>query len=454
MPLESINPTTGERLSVHEEMPASQVRELAEAAHGAFLVWSGSEFIDRSARLLRAARALRQNRERFAALMAQEMGKPVGQGRTEVDKCIICCEYFADYGEGFLATDHIRTEAHKSYVLLQPIGVVLGVMPWNFPFWQVFRAAVPALMAGNAFLLKHASNVTGCALACEEVFREAGFPDGLFRTVLVGGGRVKELIAHPRVQAVTVTGSPAAGAAVAAQAGALLKKTVLELGGSDPYLVLEDADRPFAAETCVTSRLINSGQSCIAAKRFIVVDSVRRRFEDLVVSRMKQQKMGDPLQPDTTIGPMARFDLRDELVRQLQQSLTEGAQLLFWGNLPSGSGAFFPPAVLSDVRKGMAAFDEETFGPIAAIVSVADEEDAIRAANDTSFGLGAAVFTQDPERGERIATRLVAGSVFINDFVRSDSRLPFGGVKQSGYGRELASFGIKEFVNVKTVWVK
>ncbi|MBI5388560.1 MAG: NAD-dependent succinate-semialdehyde dehydrogenase [Verrucomicrobia bacterium] len=454
MVLESINPATGERLAEYEEHSPSRVAEMAEAAHAAFLIWRETTFVDRASRLLRAARVLRQNRESFAELMAREMGKPFAQGSAEIEKCIIACEYFADYGEGFLATEHIRTEAHRSYVVLQPLGVVLAVMPWNFPFWQVFRAAIPALMAGNAVILKHASIVSGCARACEEIFRNAGFPEGLFQSVLVGSRRVAELVGHARVKAVTLTGSTAAGESVAAQAGSLLKKTVLELGGSDPYLVLADADVAKAAEMCVASRLINSGQSCIAAKRFIVVERVKREFEDHVVHAMRKQKMGDPLAPDTTIGPVARFDLRDELVRQLQQSLAEGAHLLFWGELPSGPGAFFPPAVLTDVRKGMAAYDEETFGPLAAIIGVADEAEAIRVANDTSFGLGAAVFTRNLERGEHIAQQLEAGCVFVNDFVRSDSRLPFGGVKRSGYGRELASFGIREFVNVKTVWVK
>ena len=454
MALQSINPATGTLLGTHEEFSAAQVQEAVEAAHRAFLDWAKTDFPERAARLREAARRLRAGRERFAALMTAEMGKPIAQARAEADKCAACCEFFADHAAELLTPEAVRTEARRSYVRFQPLGVVLAVMPWNFPFWQVFRAAVPALMAGNAVILKHASNVTGCALACEEILQGAGLPSGLFRAVLVVGRRVSELVAHPRVRAVTLTGSTAAGAAVAAQAGALLKKTVLELGGSDPYLVLEDADLPATVETCVAARLINSGQSCIAAKRFLVVESVRRPFEELLVSRMKQQTLGDPLRPDTTIGPLARLDLRDELVHQLDRSVAAGAQLLYRGPIPAGPGAFFAPAVLTGVRQGMAAFDEETFGPIAAVVPVRNEAEAIQAANNTPFGLGAAVFTADLERGERVAAQLEAGCVFVNDFVRSDPRLPFGGVKQSGYGRELSSFGLREFVNVQTVWVK
>jgi succinate-semialdehyde dehydrogenase/glutarate-semialdehyde dehydrogenase len=348
----------------------------------------------------------------------------------------------------------IRTDASKSYVSFEPLGVVLAVMPWNFPFWQVVRFAAPALMAGNVGVLKHASNVPGCALAIERVFCEAGLPDGAFRTLLVGSGQVRALIEHPHVKAVTLTGSTPAGQSVAAQAGAVVKKTVLELGGSDAYIVLEDADLDHAVSTCVNSRLINGGQSCIAAKRFIVVDAVREAFTDRFVELMRTKKMGDPIGEGTDIGPQARHNLRDDLHAQVRASIARGAILLLGGEIPPGDGAYYPPTVLADVRKGMPAYDEELFGPVAAIITARDEDAAVRIANDSAFGLGAAVFTKDSARGERVAQALEAGSTFVNALVASDPRLPFGGIKQSGYGRELASYGIKEFVNIKTIYVR
>lgn len=454
MPLTSTNPTTGERIRDFAEHTPGQLASLASAAARAFQSWRRLDFDARAVPLHAAARVLRAQRERFATLMAEEMGKPLAQGRAEIEKCAAGCEFFARNAAGWLSPEAVPTEARRSYVAFAPLGVVLAVMPWNFPFWQVFRAAAPALMAGNTMWLKHASNVTGCALACEAVFQEAGLPEGVFQTLRVGSSRVAELIAHPAVRAVTLTGSTPAGQAVAAEAGRWLKQTVLELGGSDPYVVLEDADVEAAAATCVAARLINSGQSCIAAKRFIVVESARARFQDAFVAALRRHQVGDPLREETTIGPMARHDLRDELERQSRESVTRGARVLFQGEAPPGPGAFFAPVVLADVRPGMPAYDEETFGPIAAIIAVRNEAEAIRVANDTAFGLGAAVFTGDPARGERVAAELEAGSVFVNDFVRSDPRLPFGGVKQSGHGRELSRFGLREFVNVKTIWVK
>jgi succinate-semialdehyde dehydrogenase/glutarate-semialdehyde dehydrogenase len=454
MPIEAVNPATGERISSHPETNPAEVRQLLERAHTAFLDWRETTIGERARFLNSAAAILRRERDRFALLMAQEMGKPVIQGRAEIEKCAGNCEFYAQHAAEFLAPRSIATEASRSYVLFQPLGVVLAVMPWNFPFWQVVRAAAPALMAGNGMVLKHASNIPGSALAVEAVFREAGLPEGLFRTVLVGSPRVKELIEHPAITAITLTGSTPAGRAVAAQAGACLKKTVLELGGSDPYLVLDDADLEQAAAVCATSRLINGGQSCIAAKRFIVAESVARQFEELFIARLQEQVMGDPSLPETTLGPMARTDLRDELHQQVERSGKQGARLVCGGIVPAGKGAFYPPTVLTGMKKGMAAWDEETFGPVAAIHTAADEGEAIRLANDSVFGLGAAVFSSDAARGGRVASQLEAGCCFVNDFVRSDPRLPFGGVKQSGYGRELSSFGIHEFVNVKTVWVK
>ena len=337
----------------------------------------------------------------------------------------------------------------------QPIGIVLAVMPWNFPFWQVFRFAAPNLMAGNAGLLKHSSNVSGCALAIEEVFSLAGFPENLFRTLLIGSSKVEAVINNPLVKAVTLTGSTPAGKAVAAAAGNALKKTVLELGGSDPYVILEDADIEMAVKSCVTARLINGGQSCIAAKRFIVVESVYDKFVNLFVEVTKSKTMGDPKDEKIDVGPQARLELRDELHQQVVKSIEMGAELRLGCYIPEGDGAFYPPSVLTGVKKGMPAYDEELFGPVGAIIKVKDEEEAINTANDTIFGLGAAVFTGNAERGEYIAKhRLEAGCCFVNDFVKSDPRLPFGGIKESGYGRELSPFGIKEFVNIKTVLVK
>jgi succinate-semialdehyde dehydrogenase/glutarate-semialdehyde dehydrogenase len=390
----------------------------------------------------------------LATLMALEMGKPVRQGRAEIEKCAWVCEYYAEHAARFLAPETVATDARRSFVTFQPLGVVLAVMPWNFPFWQVFRFAAPALMAGNAGLLKHASNVCGCALAIEDVFTEAGFPRGVFKTLLVGSGAVEGIIAHGAVKAVTLTGSAPAGRAVARAAGEHLKKTVLELGGSDAYVILEDADIEGAAAICAAARLINSGQSCIAAKRFILPASRETEFTDIFLQKMITARVGDPLDEATDVGPLARPDLRDDLHRQVVNSIRDGASCLSGGAIPAGPGAFYPPTVLAGVRRGMSAYDEELFGPVAALITVKDEEEAIRVANDTSFGLGAAVFTLDLERGERIAAaRIEAGSCFVNSSVKSDPRLPFGGIKESGYGRELSHFGIREFVNVKTVSV-
>lgn len=453
--LEVINPATGEKTKTYDEMTAEKVGSVIQKSHDAFTEWRRTSFAHRAKLMKNAAQVLRNKSRSYAEIMAEEMGKPVRDGKAEVEKCAWVCDYYADNAESILQNEFVQTEASRSYVTFQPIGVVLAVMPWNFPFWQVFRFAAPALMAGNAGVLKHASNVPGCALAIEEVFHEAGFPEHIFRTLLIGSRHVDAVIANPLVKAVTLTGSTPAGKAVAKKAGEMLKKTVLELGGSDPYVILEDADIEETVTACVTSRLINAGQSCIAAKRFVVVEPVREKFERLYVEQMKTRKMGDPFAEDTVVGPQARHDLRDELHRQVRRSIELGARCLLGGEIPDGPGAFYPPTVLTDVRKGMPAYDEELFGPVAAIIPVKDETEAIHVANDTVFGLGAAVFTRDVERGERIAAQeLEAGSCFVNAFVKSDPRLPFGGIKESGYGRELAHYGIKEFVNIKTVYVK
>jgi succinate-semialdehyde dehydrogenase/glutarate-semialdehyde dehydrogenase len=375
-------------------------------------------------------------------------------GRAEIDKCADVCEYYAKNGAKFLENEMVGTDASKSYVNFQPIGIVLAVMPWNFPFWQVFRFLAPALMAGNAALLKHASNVFGCAIEIEKIIIEAGFPENLMRTLLITGNEVEQVIENPLVQAVSLTGSTEAGKKVAAKAGSLLKKSVLELGGSDPYLILEDADIELATESCVNSRLINSGQSCIAAKRFIVVKSIEHQFTELFRKKMAEKIMGDPMDKKTDIGPQARPDLRNDLHQQVLKSVKMGAKCILGGSIPAGNHSFYPPTILTEVKKGMPAYEEELFGPVAAIISADDQEDAIRIANDTIFGLGAAVFTSDLKLGETIASRFLdAGSCFVNAMVKSDPRLPFGGIRQSGYGRELGVYGIREFVNVKTVLV-
>ena len=454
MPLQSINPTDGRLIHEYPEATPEEVASALAAARRAFESWRRTTFTERAAALRRAGALLREERDPLARLMALEMGKPVAQGRAEADKCAWACEHYAEHAERFLAPEAAPTDASKSYVAFEPLGPVLAVMPWNFPLWQVFRFAAPALMAGNVGLLKHASNVSGCALAIENVLHAAGVPRDAFRALLVGSSRVATLIEAPEVVAVTLTGSTPAGRAVAAGAGACLKKSVLELGGSDPYVVLEDADLERAAETCATSRLQNGGQSCIAAKRFVVVESVLQGFQERLVERIRARRMGDPLDEGTDVGPQARRDLRDLLHRQVEASVAQGARVLLGCRVPEGPGAFYPPSVLAGVLPGMPAFEEELFGPVAAIVAAKDEGDAIRLANHTVFGLGAAVFTRDLERGERIARHeLSAGSCFVNAFVKSDPRLPFGGIRESGYGRELGAFGIREFVNVKTVVV-
>ncbi len=455
MPLTAINPATDEIVEEYEEMTAREAADAVLQVDAAWRGWSDTSLSERAILMSAAAQILRDKADEYAKLMAREMGKPITQGRAEAEKCSWVCDYYATNAARFLDAEVVETDASRSFVTYRPLGAVLAVMPWNFPFWQVFRFAAPALMAGNVGLLKHASNVPGCALAIESVFAQAGFPENVFRTLLVGSKHVDKIIEHPLVRAVTLTGSTPAGKSVARKAGEVLKKSVLELGGSDPYVILTDADTEAAATICAKSRLINSGQSCIAAKRFIVVASQREEFERLFVQNMQAAKVGDPMQEDTEVGPLARVDLRTELHDQVARSIDSGARCVLGGEIPDGPGAFYPPTVLTDVRKGMPAFDEELFGPVAAIVTVPDDDSAIDVANDSSFGLGAAVFTSDTERGERIAAeQLEAGSCFVNSFVKSDPRLPFGGIKESGYGRELSHFGIREFVNIKTVYIE
>jgi len=452
--LQSINPFTEKLIKEYNEMSATEIDEIIQSADKAFTEWKEVDFKQRAELMKNTAQVLQNRKEDLAKQMTLEMGKPILQSVAEVEKCTWVCEYYSDNTERFLNDEIIDTEASKSFVSYQPLGVVLAVMPWNFPLWQVFRFAAPALMAGNAGILKHASNVSGSALEIEDIFREAGSPKNLFRTILVQSSKMDKVIEHPLIRAVTLTGSVPAGRSVASKAGYVLKKTVMELGGSDPYLILEDADLEQSAATCVTARIINGGQSCIAGKRFIIVDAVYNEFEKLFVKKMKQVKMGDPFDEENHLGPQASIPLRDELHQQVVRSVELGAEVLLGGTIPKKKGAFYPATVLTNVKKGMPAYDEELFGPVAALIKVKDENEAIEVANDSVFGLGAAVFTRNEERGEKIAKeKLNAGACFVNELVRSDPRLPFGGIKDSGYGRELSAFGIKEFVNIKTVYI-
>ncbi|HEY6577929.1 MAG TPA: NAD-dependent succinate-semialdehyde dehydrogenase [Rhizomicrobium sp.] len=452
--MESLNPFTGKVVERYREMTYDQANEAIGLAHGAHLDWRRRNFAERARPMRRAAALLRERAEEYGRLMAVEMGKPIRDGIGEARKCATGCDFYAENAQRFLAPQPVALEGRSGCVVFNPLGVLLAVMPWNFPFWQVIRFAAPALMAGNAGVLKHAANVPGCALALEKLFHDAGFPEHLFRTLLIGNSAVEAVIEHPLVRAVSLTGSSGAGRAVASAAGRCLKKCVLELGGSDAYLVLADADVGFAAAQSAKGRLVNGGQSCIAAKRFIVVESRREEFERALVSEMAKAKSGDPLDETTTLGPLARRDLRDSLHAQVQRSVALGARCLTGGEIPPGEGAFYPPTVLAHVCKGMPAHDEEMFGPVAAVIAAKDEEDAIRLANDSEFGLGGGVFTRDLARGEALAADMIeAGLVFVNAPVESNPQLPFGGVKESGYGRELSSFGIHEFVNIKTVVV-
>lgn len=443
----SMNPYSGRENQRYERFDLGLLDDVLLRVSLAQKNWALQPIKTRAAQLYRLADLLRKKKDELARLATTEMGKTWVSAVAEVEKCAWVCEYYADHGEDMLATETINAEGLNGKILYQPIGVVLAIMPWNFPYWQVFRFLAPALMAGNAAVLKHASNVPGCALAIESLCREAGLDENLFRTLLVSGGDSARVIAHPLVQAVTFTGSTEAGRKVAAEAGKHLKKTVLELGGSDPYLVLDDADIDHAVKSCVTSRLLNNGQSCIAAKRFIVDDKVYGAFVERMADAMAAKTVGDPMQEGIDIGPQARDDLSEALASQVEESIRLGAILVTGGKR---EGALYWPTVLGEVRPGMPAFDEELFGPVAAVIRASDEANAVALANQSEFGLGGAVFSSDPERAERVAEQLQVGAVAINDFVKSDPRMPFGGVKSSGYGRELSVFGIREFTNIKS----
>jgi succinate-semialdehyde dehydrogenase/glutarate-semialdehyde dehydrogenase len=450
-----VDPATGEPGRTYDGHTLAEAHAITARARAAFEAWRATPMEARAQHMKQAARVLRARAAEFAELMTSEMGKLHADGLAEIEKCAFNCDYFADHAAEFLARRPADLGGPKAFVTYNPLGVVLAVMPWNFPFWQVFRFAAPTLMAGDAAVLKHASNVPGSALAIEQVFREAGFPEDLFRTLLIPGRDVRAMIEDRNVAAVTLTGSVPAGRAVAEAAGASLKKVVLELGGSDAYVVLEDADIDQAATVCAAARMVNGGQSCIAGKRFIVVAAVREAFERALVEKLSAYRIGDPRDPATKLGPLVSVEARDEIHDQVQESLQAGARLLLGGEIPDRPGAWYPATVLTGVAAGQPAFDEEIFGPVAAIIEASDEADAVRIANDSEFGLGSAVLTRDLARGERIAAEaLEAGMSFVNANVRSDPRLPFGGVKHSGYGRECSDFGIHEFVNVKSVLVQ
>ncbi|MCO6474497.1 MAG: NAD-dependent succinate-semialdehyde dehydrogenase [Melioribacteraceae bacterium] len=454
MAIETVNPATGKLVKKFDEIDEKQINVLIETAHSTFLEWKETTFEFRKKLMLKAAEILRTKKTDYGRTLTLEMGKTLKQAEAEVEKCAWVCEYYADNAEKILSDEIIKTDASESYVRFDPLGVVLAVMPWNFPLWQVFRFAAPALMAGNIGLLKHASNVPMSAIAIEEIFKDAGFPNGAFTTLLIGSSKVEKVINHKYVKAVTLTGSEPAGAKVASAAGKKLKKSVMELGGSDPFIILSDADLQEAVDVGVTARLINNGQSCIAAKRFIMVEDIADEYEQAFVEKMKAVKIGDPMLEDTELGPIAREDLLIELDTQIKNSVKAGAKILTGGERIDMEGYYYPATVISNVQKGMTAYEEELFGPAAIMIRAKDEEDAINIANDTDFGLGASLWTKDITKAKSLARKINSGSVFINGMVKSDPRLPFGGVNISGYGRELSHYGIKEFVNIKTVWIK
>lgn len=451
--IHSINPATEEILATFALATAEEIEAaLCEASHR-FQQWRTTSYAERGQRMRQAAAYLRRQKSQLARVITLEMGKPLPQAEAEVEKCAWTCEFYAEHAASFLAAQPHPSTASESYVEFVPLGVILAIMPWNYPLWQVMRFAAPAVMAGNTVILKHASNVPQCALAAEEIFQASGFPPGVFRTLLLSGAAALPLISDPRIAAVTLTGSDIAGSQIAAAAGQALKKTVLELGGSDPFIVLEDADLDEAVAVGVQARYQNAGQSCVAAKRFIIVEAAARAFQERFVEAVRQLRVGDPLDRATQVGPLARADLRSALLRQVRESLSQGATLLTGGDFLPGRGYFFAPTVLGDVTPGMPVAREEVFGPVAALLTVRDTEEAIQVANATPFGLGASLWTANRERARQLAPRLEAGFIAINGRVASDPRLPFGGVKRSGYGRELSAFGIREFVNIQTVWI-
>lgn len=452
MSIQTINPATGNVIQKYNEMSTDEALQIAAVSHRAFLNWREKSFAGRGISIKRVADLLEERQQECGRIITSEMGKPLEQSIAEIKKCAALCRHYVECGEDYLAPRTVKTEMLKSKVTHEPLGVVFGIMPWNFPFWQVFRFAIPALLAGNGALLKHASISTGTALAIEKLFADSGMPENVFRTLVISNNTSAKVMASHHVAAVTFTGSVTAGRIIASEAGKALKKTVMELGGCDGYVVLADANLEQAAEACVTSRMLNAGQSCIAAKRLIVVEAVHDQFVELVQQKMQHYQMGDPMDEATTMGPLSRADIREDVHSQVQQSIAAGAKLLMGGVMPDMTGFYYPPTLLTQVGKGMPAYDQEIFGPVISILKVKDEAEAIQVTNSTTFGLGAAVFTRDLQRGEEIATKqLQAGTCVVNTFVVSDARLPFGGIKDSGYGRELSQEGILSFVNTKTV---
>ena len=454
MPYISLNPATNKTLKTYTSWDSHHLATALEQAHDAQRTWAQTTFSARAELMNRAAMLLHERCNEYARLMAVEMGKPLREGRAEVEKCALACDYYAVHAEHFMQIEMIQTDANKSYVSYDPIGIVLGVMPWNFPFFQVIRFAAPSLMAGNGCVLKHASSVPQCAMALEQLFRDAGFPSHLFTTLMIDAADVVEAIASHHVHAVTLTGSESAGREVASHAGQHLKKCVLELGGSDSFIILGDADLEQAASFAVRSRFQNCGQSCIAAKRIIPVAEIADEFMSLFIEKAADLKMGDPMSETTQLGPMARLDLREDLHQQVTDSIAQGAQAVLGCEPTPGEGAFYPPSILERVTAKTRAYHEELFGPVAAVIRATDEEEAIHIANDTRFGLGSSIWSRDSQHAEKLAQRIQAGCSFINGMVRSDPRLPFGGTKASGFGRELSYHGIREFANIKTVWIR
>lgn len=454
MAIESINPANAKLIKRYKPYSFSQIESIINNVNNDFLNWKNTNFKQRKKLMLNVSRILQKQKVEYAKILTLEMGKPITQAIAEVEKCAWVCEYYAENAESILQKEFIKTDASESYVQFDPIGIVLAVMPWNFPFWQVFRFAAPALMAGNAGILKHASNVPMSALAIEEIFQKSGLPKNIFRTLLIESKQVDAVIENPKVKAATLTGSEYAGSMVAQKSGKMLKKSVMELGGSDPFIILADANLDEAVNTAVTARLLNNGQSCIAAKRFIVVEEIAEKFEEMFIKKMEETVVGDPMNDETDLGPIAREDLLIELHDQITKSVEAGAKILTGGKRLDRKGYYYAPTIISDVKKGMVAYEQELFGPVAIVIKVKNEEEAIFVANDTNFGLGASLWTKNISKAKKLASKIESGSVFINGMVKSDPRLPFGGIKLSGYGRELSHYGIKEFVNIKTVWIK